>query len=235
MIDMTILDEKVKRAIMEENNSLENCEHDFEISENRLVTCRKCHLTYLFPGKIIGLCGKSGSGKSTLANQIIKLTNNQAIHLDIDKVGHKVLLLPEVKIELINSFGQDIFTENIVDRKKLGEIVFASRKEMHKLSDITWKYMQKEIDNFLIQNKDKIVILDWLLLSISKYFAMCDLKILLDVPLEIRKQRVIKRDNLTEDAFALREQASIEFDPKAFDYVLIDTDKNQVRKLVKSL
>lgn len=104
---------------------------------------------------IIGVCGKSGSGKSTLANQIIKLTNNDTVHLDIDKVGHNVLSLPEVKNELVNAFGKSIVNENIIDRKKLGQIVFNSRKEMEKLSDITWKYMQLEIDNFLSLHKEK--------------------------------------------------------------------------------
>lgn len=184
---------------------------------------------------IIGICGKSGCGKSTLANQIIELTNNKAIHLDIDKVGHSVLLLPEVKEELIKSFGESIIKENIVDRKKLGEIVFDSRNEMNKLSDITWKYMQIEIDNFLNLHKDKIIILDWLLLSISKYFDMCDIKILLDIPYEIRKQRAIKRDNISEEAFDLREKASIEFNESVFDYVIKANDKEIVKRLVKSL
>lgn len=97
-------------------------------------------------------------------------------HLDVDKVGHKVLLLSEVMKELINSFGESVVKENIVDRKKLGEIVFNSRNEMNKLSSITWIYMQIEIDNFLKENKDKIIILDWLLLPITKYFNMCDIK-----------------------------------------------------------
>ena len=57
---------------------------------------------------IIGICGKSGSGKTTLANEIIKLTENKAIHLDIDKVGHRSLLLPNVKEKLANSFGNSI-------------------------------------------------------------------------------------------------------------------------------
>ena len=184
---------------------------------------------------IIGICGKSGCGKSTLANQIIELTNNKAIHLDIDKVGHSVLLLPEVKEELINSFGKSIIKENIVDRKKLGEIVFNSRNEMDKLSDITWKYMQIEIDDFLNHNKDKIIILDWLLLPISKYFDMSDIKILLDIPYNIRKQRAMKRDNITEEAFDLREKASINFDESTFDYVLKTNDKEIVKRLVKSL
>lgn len=184
---------------------------------------------------IIGICGKSGCGKSTLANQIIELTNNKAIHLDIDKVGHKVLLLHEVKEELINSFGKSIIKENIVDRKKLGEIVFNSRNKMNKLSDITWKYMQIEIDNFLNLNKGKIIILDWLLLSISKYFDMCDIKILLDIPYEIRKQRAIKRDNITKEEFDLREKASINFNESDFDYILKENDKEIVKRLVKSL
>lgn len=184
---------------------------------------------------IIGICGKSGCGKSTLANQIIELTNNKVVHLDIDEVGHSVLLLPEVKEELINSFGESIIKENMVDRKKLGEIVFDSRNEMSKLSDITWKYMQIEIDNFLYLHKDKIIILDWLLLSITKYFDMCDIKILLDIPYEVRKQRAMKRDGITEEVFDLREKASIDFDESAFDYVLKTNDKEIVKRLVKSL
>lgn len=184
---------------------------------------------------IIGICGKSGCGKSTLAEQIVLLTNKRAIHLDIDKVGHEVLLLPEVKEELINSFEETIINNNNVDRKKLGEIVFDSRNEMNKLTDATWKYMQIEIDKFLNENKDKIVILDWLLLAVSKYFNMCDIKILLDIPYDIRKQRAIKRDNITEEIFDLREKASIDFDEENFDYVFKVNDEEIVKRMVKSL
>ena len=184
---------------------------------------------------IIGISGKSGSGKSTLARKIINKSNNKAIHLDIDKIGHSVLLLPEVKEELIKSFGESIIQKNNIDRKKIGEIVFASRKEMNKLSDITWKYMQIEIDNFLNIHKNKIIILDWLLLPITKYFAMCNIKILLDIPYDVRKQRVMKRDNITKEAFDLREKASINFDESAFDYVIKDDNNEIIKRLVKSL
>ena len=184
---------------------------------------------------IIGICGKSGSGKSTLANQIVKLTNNKGIHLDIDKIGHKVLLLPDVINELTNSFRESIVKDNNIDRKKIGEMVFNSRNKMNKLSNITWKYMQIEIDNFLNSNKDKIIILDWILLPITKYFSMCDIKILLDIPYNIRKERAIKRDNITKESFDLREKASIDFNPNNFDYVLKENNIETVKKLVKSL
>ena len=185
--------------------------------------------------KIIGICGKSGSGKSTLANQIIELTNYNAIHLDIDKVGHSVLLLPEGKEELIKEFGETVIKEELVDRKKLGEIVFDSRKEMEKLTDITWKHMQIEIDKFIDLHKDKIIILDWILLPISKYFDMCDIKILLDIPYKVRKKRAIERDNITEEAFALREKSSIDVNESDFDYVLKTNDYETVKGMVKSI
>lgn len=198
---------------------------------------KKCNIIQITrrENMIIGISGKSGSGKSTLARKIINKSNNKAIHLDIDKIGHSVLLLPEVKEELIKSFGESIIQKNNIDRKKLGEIVFASRKEMNKLSDITWKYMQIEIDNFLNIHKNKIIILDWLLLPITKYFAMCNIKILLDIPYDVRKQRVMKRDNITKEAFDLREKASINFDESAFDYVIKENDNKIIKRLVKSL
>lgn len=106
---------------------------------------------------------------------------------------------------------------------------------MEKLSDITWKYMQIEIDKILNLNKDKIIILDWLLLLNTKYFDMCDVKILLDVSYDVRKKRAMKRDNITEEDFDLREQASIDFDETLFDYVFKADDEKKVERLAKLL
>ena len=182
---------------------------------------------------IIGICGKSGSGKSTLSNYIKELSKRECVYLEMDKVGHRALLLPEVMDELVNSFGKAISNGKNIDRKKLGEIVFASREEMDKLTNITWKYMQIEIDKFISDNKDKTIILDWLLLPLSKYFDMCDVKILLDIPYEVRKERAMRRDNITEEVFDLRESASIDYDENQFDYVLKTNNKEDVEKMVK--
>lgn len=184
---------------------------------------------------IIGICGRSGSGKTTLANNIIELAKREAVHLDIDKVGHEVLLIPKVKEELVNTFGESILTDDYVDRKKLNKIVFDSKEEMAKLTEITWKHMQILINNFIDDNKDKLIILDWQLLPITQYFQMCDIKIFLDVPYEIRKERTLKRDNITEEAFDLREKASTAINPDDFDYVLKDNSKEEVERVVKSL
>ena len=72
---------------------------------------------------IIGISGKSGSGKTTLSNYIKEMSKKEVIHLDIDKVGHKVLLLDEVKEELINTFGENVIDNELIDRKIRGNSI----------------------------------------------------------------------------------------------------------------
>lgn len=179
---------------------------------------------------IICICGKSGSGKSTIAKMIQKERTN-SIHIDIDKIGHKSHNDETVKKDLITTFGKQILTNSNIDRKKLGKIVFSSKDEMKKLEDITWNYMEQEIDKVINSNKGKIIILDWLLLPKTKYFESSDLRILVDIPYKVRKERVLKRDNITEEQFELRERNTIEYDKSKFEYVLKDEDiKKKVLK-----
>ena len=179
---------------------------------------------------IIGICGKSGSGKSTIAKQITSRYKN-AVHLDIDKIAHKSHKDEEVKQKIISTFTESVLTNNEIDRKKLGRIVFSSKEKMKLLEDITWEFMEKEIDNFINENKDKIIILDYILLPLTKYFDKCKIKILLDIPYHIRKQRVLSRDNITEEQFDLRDSASIQYEVNDFDIVL-ESEKDDILRRI---
>lgn len=180
---------------------------------------------------LIGICGKSGSGKSTVSNYLKQ--NLNAIHCDIDKIGHYVLTLKHVQDDLIKAFGIEIYDDNKINRKKLSKIVFNSNDKMAILTEITWKYMEQEIDKIIEQNKNKIIVLDWQLLPKTKYLNLCDLKVLIDIPYEIRKKRTLKRDNITEEAFDLREKASVIYNKDDFDYILNNNDNENIKRLVK--
>ena len=164
----------------------------------------------------VGVTGKSGVGKSTFAKNYAKEHNYY--YLDIDEIGHRVLDDPEVKRQVKEKFGIEVSSSN---RKKLGELVFASRNnEMKGLADITWEKMKDIIDRYIEFEGNPGIVLDWILLPHTHYFKMCDLKILVTAPEGLRRERVMKRDNITNEELDLRDNASIEYNENDFDKII---------------
>jgi len=95
--------------------------------------------------KTIGLTGGIGSGKSTVSQLLGELG---AFIIDADKVGHEIYLPgKEAWKQVTVAFGQDILaTDQTVDRKKLGAIVFGSDDARKKLNSIVHPLMFKDID-----------------------------------------------------------------------------------------
>ena len=220
IIDLERLDKAVKQAVKDSKYIEPNLTSVYVDEDGNLKSTNK--------NIIIGVCGKSGSGKSTIS-EILKEKYN-GVCLEIDKVGHDVYRHKNVVEELVSSFGKEVVEDGVVNRKKLGNIVFSSKDEMDKLTDITWKYMRMDIDKFIKENEDKVIILDWLLLPNSCYFHKCDIKVLLDIPYEERLKRAIKRDGITKEEFELRDNASIDYDPGDFDIVIKGGNKEEIKK-----
>lgn len=167
--------------------------------------------------KIVGITGKSGSGKSTLARVLSKKLNCNSIA--VDKIGHEATNDEIISQELCKIFGTEILGENErIDRKKLGNIVFSDKEKMKILTDITWGYMQEKIDEIL-EKKPEVIILDWALLPISKYWEICNIKILAVAEQEARKNKVIERDKISEEYFEKRDSNSLDYKELEFDYV----------------
>jgi len=181
---------------------------------------------------LISLVGRSGSGKSSIAKALQKKNSNIKV-IDIDKVGHYVEILPEIQEKLISHFGTEILEEGQINRKKLSTIVFSNKDAMNILTEITWPAMEKEIDKFILANCSNPIILDWQLLPKTKYFHQSDIKILVTAPLEVRKERLRKRDKITEEQFLARESAATDFSSIDFDYIINNNGKleSEVEKI----
>lgn len=167
--------------------------------------------------KLIGITGKTGSGKSTIGKLLEKRLN--CTYIDIDKIGHEATSDSIISEKLCIEFGQDILDENKnIDRKKLGNIVFSNKEKMDILTSLTWNYMQDKLDIILSKNND-YCILDWALLPIVKYFDMCDIKILINSDDIKRKERIIKRDNISKEYLEKREANTLDYSKFQFDYI----------------
>ncbi len=182
----------------------------------------------------ITITGKSGSGKSSIAKYLTSI-DERFIYLDIDTVGHIILEEEEIAKKVSKEFKIPLNEKKQIDRKILGSIVLKDEEKMKRYSDITWSLMEQTIDKFIKNNKDKIVILDWILIPKTKYFKESIFNILVNSDLEERKKRAILRDNITEEKFMERENASIEFDESQFDFILENKNFNKTKGLVKKI
>ena len=179
---------------------------------------------------LIGLMGKSGSGKTTISN-LFKERDNRLQVIDIDKIGHNSHKDEYVKKKLVEAFGKDILdNKGNIDRKKLSAIVFNDEQMMQKLYDATYEYMVREIDKLISQCE--ITILDYALLPITKYFDLCDVKILVEATYEERSNRVILRDNISNKKYDEINKNSLDYSNYSFDYAIKNNqDINYLRKV----
>ena len=167
--------------------------------------------------KLIGITGKTGTGKSTIATTLAQKLDGQ--YVDIDKIGHQATSDPIIAKKLCDVFGNGLL-DNIgnIDRKKLGNIVFSNTDKMQILTDITWEYMEQELDKVLLQ-KQQCFVFDWALLPKVKFWDMCDFKILITSDDTIRKERILARDYISEDYLEKRESATLDYSKLSFDFI----------------
>ncbi|MDO4290778.1 MAG: dephospho-CoA kinase [Eggerthellaceae bacterium] len=85
--------------------------------------------------KKLFVIGGMGAGKSTARRA---LTDQGLEYIDLDKVGHDVLLWDTVKEELVETFGEDILdAEGNVERPVLAGKAFLTPADTRKLNRIT--------------------------------------------------------------------------------------------------
>lgn len=169
---------------------------------------------------IIGVTGKSGSGKSSFASLLAQKLNGT--YVDMDKVCHQALLDPTILHTLCNKFGTGILGSNgQIDRKKLGNIAFSNVENMQIVTNLTYAYMDKQLEP-LLKKQDATIVLDAILLPQTHYWKLCDSKILILSDESKRKNMVMERDHISEEYFLKRDARSIDYSSYHFDSVLFN-------------
>ena len=151
--------------------------------------------------KIIGLTGLTGAGKSTVAQ---KLMAYGCYHIDADKVAREVINNNEnVKNKLKERFGDDVINDDgTTNRPLLATRAFADEQSTNDLNNITHPAVTEEIQS-IIKDMEEVgyrgAIIDAIALFESGEDALCDFTVAVVAPKEIRLERIMKRDNITEE------------------------------------
>ncbi|XP_055382554.1 bifunctional coenzyme A synthase [Condylostylus longicornis] len=148
---------------------------------------------------IIGLTGSIGSGKSVMAQRLGEMG---AFVIDCDKVAHEVYEPGTPAYEsIIAHFGRDIIdSNNKIDRKKLGAIVFNDSKELEILNNLVWPAIMKEVKRKISELKDvKIVVLEAALLLRAGWEKECHEVWSMIISPNTAIKRVQERNKLSEE------------------------------------
>lgn len=159
----------------------------------------------------VAITGNIASGKSAVEN-ILKALGFE--FLDTDKVAHELL---KCNTDVIKTFKDyDILNDDAsISREKLGKIVFANKDLLKKLEDIIHPQVKEVIHTFFQNNKEK----EFVFVGIPQLFEsnmqnLFDKIVLVYCTDDIRKQRLIARNNFSEEYAQQRINAQISQEKK---------------------
>ncbi|MEC1669208.1 dephospho-CoA kinase [Bacillus mojavensis] len=165
---------------------------------------------------VIGLTGGIASGKSTVANMLI---DKGITVIDADIIAKQAVErgMPAYR-QIIDEFGEDILLENgDIDRRKLGALVFTNEQKRLALNSIVHPAVREEMlkrRDESIANQETFVVLDIPLLFESKLESLVDKIIVVSVTKELQLERLIKRNQLTEEEALSRIRSQMPLEEK---------------------
>ena len=191
---------------------------------------------------IIGLTGPTGSGKSSCSAY---LSSVGIPTIDADRIYHDLIASPSpCTAEIAKEFGKSVLDAcGGIDRKALAAIVFSdlSKRKTDTLNRITHKYVLQETVRLLSlydEQEKTAVVVDAPLLFEAEFDRLCDFCISVLAEKEIRKARILIRDDLTsEQADArLNAQKSDEYYAMRSDYIIKnDSDIQNMQGQLKEI
>jgi dephospho-CoA kinase len=189
---------------------------------------------------VIGLTGGILTGKSTVSGL---LAEKGAVIIDADQIGHETYK-PHTKTwqELVNTFGDGILKQkNEVDRKKLGDIVFADRQALERLNKIVHPRMhaiiRKEI-NRLKGDGVAVVVLEAAVLIEAGWTDLVDIVWVTIAPEDVVLKRLRERGGLSKDQARARIRSQISSEERskhADDIIATDCQLSEVKDRVEEL
>ncbi|GAA9154452.1 dephospho-CoA kinase [Helicobacter pylori] len=189
----------------------------------------------------IALTGGIGTGKSTT----IKILESQGYQiLDADKIAHQ--LLQEHRFEIAQHFGSDILEKGILNRKKLGAIVFQNANELKWLEDFLHPLIRECMlqKAYELEKNHQAYFLD-----IPLFFEVGGKKcypvskvVLVYAPRVLQIERLLERDKLKEAEILQRLACQMDIEQKRAlsDYIIDNSSSlkdlnKQVERFVKTL
>jgi len=141
------------------------------------------------------LSGGIGSGKSEVGRLLVI---RGACVIDADRVGHKVLDVDGEAFPTVSEAFPEAVVDGVIDRALLAREVFADPVRLRLLESLTHPAIRRRIQRMVEQCDDAIVAVEVPLLT--DFLGAGWRRIVVDVPDEIRLERLVERGMRPIDA-----------------------------------
>ncbi len=177
----------------------------------------------------VGLTGSIGSGK-TVISKVFHLLGVPVYSADIE--AKKRLFDEKVKNEIKRYFGQTVFNgQDEVDRILLANKVFNDPSLLKRLNSIIHPYVKRHFFEWVKKHSAiPYIIHEAAILFESGFYSEFERIITVTAPIELRLNRVIKRDGVGRDKVLSRigNQWTDENKIKRADYIIYNDEINMV-------
>jgi len=186
--------------------------------------------------KKIAVTSQMGSGKTFITKEFNKLGVPILI---MDDLAKQVQITNQDLIDELCKRFPEGYPNGVLDKMKLREILFNDETGKNKkdISIIIRPYLFQELYKFFEANIDRpYVLVESALLYEYNLEGMFDAVIFVHSDPKLRKEKAIKRDNITSEEYdnRMRNQLSDEFKLKNSDYTIInDFTSNTIDEVYK--
>jgi len=176
--------------------------------------------------KTVGLTGSIGMGKTETAGMFRELG---VPVFDADAVVHKLQAPAGRAIPIIDVVFPGVIDAGVLDRQKLGALIFADADAKKKLEAIMHPMVAEERALFFTGAEKAgaaFVVVDVPLLFETGGNATCDKVIVVSAPASVQRSRVLARAGMTAKRFEqIHSKQTPDADKRAGADYIIDTDK----------
>lgn len=177
----------------------------------------------------IGITGGIGSGKTTVCGVF------EALSIPVfnaDEVAKMLMVTDHDLISEIKSeFGEKAYFDNgELNRKFLSDIVFNNNQALQALNSLVHPAAIRAFNDWAVKQNSRYCLHEAAILFESGAYKSCDLSILVYAPEDLRIQRVLKRDGISEQEVKARidKQMPEKEKRKLADFVIINDEKTAI-------
>ena len=145
----------------------------------------------------VGITGGIGSGKTTVCMVF------ETLGIPVYYADKQAKLLmnnnSKLKASIIEYFGNDIYYDGTLDRRKLAEIVFKNKKALEKLNSLVHPAVAHDFDCWFSKQTSPYVLEEAAIIFESNITSRFNKIILVTAPDDLRIERVCNRDSVTPE------------------------------------